>query len=124
MGIRMVTVVNPCNPTGVMMPAALLQRLSDACAKYGAWLIVDNTYEHFEYEGNPPHSCLSGDHIVNIFSFSKPYGMMGWRVGYLAYPPRLHDQLMKAQDTIAICPTIMSQKAALAALSKGRSWVT
>ena len=30
------------------------------------------------------HSCLEGDHIVNIFSFSKAYGMMGWRVGYVS----------------------------------------
>ena len=31
------------------------------------------------------HSCLEGNHIVNIFSFSKAYGMMGWRVGYVSY---------------------------------------
>lgn len=30
------------------------------------------------------HSCVEGDHIVNIFSFSKAYGMMGWRVGYVS----------------------------------------
>lgn len=30
------------------------------------------------------HSCLEGNHIVNIFSFSKAYGMMGWRVGYVS----------------------------------------
>lgn len=29
------------------------------------------------------HSCIEGDHVVNIFSFSKAYGMMGWRVGYV-----------------------------------------
>lgn len=29
------------------------------------------------------HTCIEGDHIVNIFSFSKAYGMMGWRVGYV-----------------------------------------
>ena len=29
------------------------------------------------------HICLEGDHIINIFSFSKAYGMMGWRVGYV-----------------------------------------
>lgn len=29
------------------------------------------------------HTCLEGNHIVNVFSFSKAYGMMGWRVGYV-----------------------------------------
>lgn len=123
--IRLVTVVNPCNPTGVMMSKQHLERISDVCARHNACLIVDNTYENFSYEeeGHPPHTCLSGDHIVNIFSFSKAYGMMGWRIGYLAYPPRLHDELMKVQDTIAICPGVPNQKAALAALSAGSPWV-
>lgn len=123
--IRMVTVVNPCNPTGIMLPKELLSRLSELCSRHGAWLVVDNTYEHFSYEeeGHPAHSSVSGDHVVNVFSFSKAFGMMGWRIGYLAYPPRIKPELMKAQDTIAICPCIASQKAALAALKSGRPWV-
>jgi aspartate/methionine/tyrosine aminotransferase len=32
------------------------------------------------------HYCLEGNHIVNLFSFSKAYGMMGWRVGYVSLP--------------------------------------
>jgi len=32
------------------------------------------------------HSCIEGNHIVNVFSFSKAYGMMGWRVGYVSNP--------------------------------------
>jgi len=123
--IRMVTIVNPCNPTGVTMPEAMLQRISALCAKYGSWLCVDNTYEHFTYEedGGCSHTCVGGDHVLNVFSFSKAFGMMGWRVGYVAYPARLKDELMKVQDTIAICPAVASQKAALAALSAGRDWV-
>ena len=30
------------------------------------------------------HCCVEGDHVVNIFSFSKTYGMMGWRLGYVS----------------------------------------
>ena len=41
--------------------------------------------------------------------------MMGWRVGYVAFPPELALQLLKAQDTIVICPAVMSQKVALGA---------
>lgn len=123
--IRMVTVVNPGNPTGMILPKAMLDRLSALCKKHGAWLVMDNTYEHFTYEedGHPSHSCISGDHVVNVFSFSKAFGMMGWRVGYLAFPPSLLPELMKVQDTIAICPTVVSQKVALAALGAGREWV-
>ena len=38
---------------------------------------------YFMYDGLK-HSCIEGDHVVNIFSFSKAYGMMGWRVGYVS----------------------------------------
>lgn len=31
------------------------------------------------------HTCVEGNHVVNIFSFSKAYGMMGWRVGYVSH---------------------------------------
>ena len=60
----------------------------------------------------------------------QAYGMMGWRVGYLAYPdaqsaadPNLEDQLIKVQDTVPICPTQMSMHVALGALKHGRQWV-
>merc|ERR1712061_554444 len=103
----------------------MLEAASTLCAKHGVWLVIDNTYEYFtyEHEGWAAHSCVAGEHVVNVFSFSKAYGMMGWRVGYLAYPPSLRDELIKVQDTIAICPAVASQKAALAALAAGRDWV-
>jgi len=121
--IRMVTLVNPGNPTGVMIPPETLEEASALCKRYGAWLVMDNTYEHFSYEGCAPHTCVEGDHVVNVFSFSKAFGMMGWRVGYLAYPAALAPQLLKTQDTIVICPSTLSQKLALAAMGPGRGWV-
>lgn len=55
------------------------------------------------------HSCLEAPNIINIFSFSKSYGLMGWRVGFLAFDTTsdIGEQLMKVQDTIPICPTII-----------------
>jgi len=122
--LKMVTLVNPGNPSGVMIPRATLEEASALCASHGVWLVIDNTYEHFAYAEGPAHECIEGDHILNVFSFSKAYGMMGWRVGYVAFPPRLGPELFKVQDTIAICPTIASQKLAIGALSAGRGWVT
>ena len=105
-----------------------LQRAADVTAAAGAWLVIDNTYEHFTYDG-AEHCCVSGRHVVNIFSFSKAYGMMGWRVGYIAFPgsavhPTLGDEMLKVQDTIPICPAQISQLVALEALKEGRGWVT
>ncbi|KAJ1459703.1 pyridoxal phosphate-dependent transferase [Pelagophyceae sp. CCMP2097] len=122
---KMVTIVNPGNPTGTVVPAALLQRAADLCAAHKCWLVVDNTYESFVY-GDAVHACVGGVHVINLFSFSKGYGMMGWRVGYVAYDSAgaLGPELLKAQDTIAICATIASQHAAHGALEgAGAKWV-
>lgn len=122
---KVVTVVNPGNPSGTYLPEPLLKRISDLCRDAGSWLIVDNTYEYFMYDGRK-HSCVEGDHIVNIFSFSKAYGMMGWRVGYIAYPSEVDGflaQLLKVQDNIPICAPIISQYLALYSLEVGVDWV-
>lgn len=123
---KLVTVVNPGNPSGTYIPEPLLKRISDLCRAAGCWLLVDNTYEYFMYDGRK-HTCIEGDHIVNIFSFSKAYGMMGWRVGYIAYPSEvegLGTQLLKVQDNIPICASIISQHLALYSLEVGPEWVT
>ncbi|KAH7657275.1 Kynurenine aminotransferase glutamine transaminase K protein [Dioscorea alata] len=122
---KLVTVVNPGNPSGVFVPKPLLQRISDLCKKADAWLVVDNTYEYFMYDGLE-HFCLEDNHIVNVFSFSKAHGMMGWRVGYIAYPTEvdgLAEQLLKVQDNIPICASIIGQRLALYSLEVGPEWI-
>jgi len=123
---KVVSIVNPGNPSGTYVPETLLKRISEMCRQAGCWLIVDNTYEYFMYD-DCKHVCLEGDHILNIFSFSKAYGMMGWRVGYIAYPKGVTGmgaQLLKVQDNIPICASIIGQKLALAALQVGPEWVS
>lgn len=122
---KLVTVVNPGNPSGAFIPKPMLQRISDLCKSAGAWLLVDNTYEYFMYDGME-HYCLEDKHIVNLFSFSKAYGMMGWRVGYIAYPSEVdgfHAQLLKVQDNIPICASIIGQHLALYSLEAGPEWI-
>ncbi|KAG5410466.1 hypothetical protein IGI04_006785 [Brassica rapa subsp. trilocularis] len=123
---KVVTVVNPGNPSGTYVPEPLLKRISKICKDAGCWLIVDNTYEYFMYDGLK-HCCVEGDNIVNVFSFSKTYGMMGWRLGYIAYSERLDGfaaELLKIQDNIPICASIISQRLALYALEEGAGWIT
>lgn len=125
---KMVVIVNPCNPTGVTVPSELLHRIGKLCEKEGVWLVLDNTYENFVYHG-AQHVTLEGPQVINIFSLSKAYGMMGWRIGYIAYPAATEEldiggELLKVQDTIPICPPIASQYAALGALEAGRDWVS
>ena len=120
---KMVIICNPCNPTGVMYPKETMLRARDICKKYNSWLIVDNTYNLFTYSDDMPHHSVEGSHVINLYSFSKSYGMMGWRVGYIAYPPHIESEMLKIQDTIAICPPVASQYLALASMEMPSSWV-
>lgn len=114
---------------GFLLTEAEVRRAQALTAAAGAWLVLDNTYEHFVYDSAAAHFTLAAANVVNIFSFSKAFGMMGWRVGYLALPNDdsvcgLGAQMLKVQDTIPICATQVSQGMALAALRGGRDWVT
>ncbi len=132
---RMVVIVSPSNPTGCVVPPASLARAAEACGRAGAWLVLDSTYEDFLFhdDGSAPppppsaaaHPALASPHVLHLFSMSKAYGMMGWRVGYLAFSKDcgLGGQLAKVQDTIPICPPALSQVVAAAALEPGATGV-
>jgi aspartate/methionine/tyrosine aminotransferase len=65
-----------CCTAGVLLPRSELEAAARMCAAAGCWLVLDNTYEDFVY-GDRTHHSLSGPNVLNIFSFSKAYGMMG-----------------------------------------------
>jgi aspartate/methionine/tyrosine aminotransferase len=123
---RAVVTVSPNNPTGAMYPEADLRAVNALCRDRGVWHISDEAYEYFTYGGAPHFSAGSIDgadaHTIALFSLSKAYGMAGWRMGYMVIPESLWDAVNKIQDTILICPPLMSQAAALAALRVGRGY--
>jgi len=62
----------------VIVPKDLLEKMSGLCRDRGTWLVVDNTYENFFYEDTTARPAfVSAQNVINIFSFSKCYGMMG-----------------------------------------------
>lgn len=137
--IKMVTIVNPGNPSGVSMPTNYLRNAVDLCKEFHVWLILDCTYEHFDHTGINSFKingsselgfyCFDDDNVVNIFSFSKGYSLAGYRVGALTLNTSTivgkdtYRQMLKVQDTIPICNSKLSQLAAMGALSIGRQWV-
>jgi aspartate/methionine/tyrosine aminotransferase len=123
---RAIVTISPNNPTGAVYPEVLLREINRLCADRGVYHISDETYEYFTYDSAQHFSpgLLSGAsaHTFSIFSMSKAYGMAGWRIGYVAYPQDLTAAMLKIQDTILICPTVVAERAAEAALTIGRPY--
>ncbi|MFM9047345.1 MAG: aminotransferase class I/II-fold pyridoxal phosphate-dependent enzyme [Cyanobium sp.] len=124
---RAIVTISPSNPSGVVIPEGTLTAINQLCARHGLLHISDEAYELFVH-GAVPHfspGSLAGAaaHTVSLHSLSKAYGMAGWRLGYAAVPQSLRPALAKVIDTFEICPTILSQRAAAAALATDPSWV-
>ncbi|KAL9648099.1 hypothetical protein ABK040_007465 [Willaertia magna] len=125
--IKMCVLNSPCNPTGAVIPKEQIDQIASVCEKYGIWLICDETYEYFVYDDI--HYSPNGNNIIHLNSFSKAFGMAGWRVGYIAFPEDRQDlfnHLNKIMDTIPISCAVPSQQLALSVLRLedfGRKWV-
>ena len=123
---RALVTISPNNPTGAVYPKALLQELNQLCQDMDIVHISDETYEYFTHGEEPHHSPGAGadyHNTINLFSFSKAYGMSGWRLGYMSYPKELHPELLKIQDTLVICPSVASQLLGLECLKLGKSYL-
>jgi aspartate/methionine/tyrosine aminotransferase len=123
---RALVTISPNNPSGAVFPASALAEVNAICAERGLYHLADEVYEYFTY-GGAAHTSVAalpgaGGHTIAMYSLSKAYGFAGWRIGYVVYPDHLASAMMKSQDTILICPTIVAQVAAEAALEVGRDY--
>ena len=123
---RAIVTISPNNPTGAVYPQDMLRSINHLCAGRGIYHIHDEAYEYFTYgmaRHFSPASLSAGErHTISLFTFSKAYGMAGWRIGYMVIPAHLEEAVKKIQDTNLICPPVLNQFAAAAALAEGRAW--
>ena len=109
---------SPNNPTGVVLNEQSLTAVKEAVLGKPIFVIWDNVYNQLSY-GPCPDLSLDGDlreQMILCQSFSKPYAMTGWRVGYLTCPDYVMERfLLLSAATITAVPTFI-QEAALEAL--------
>jgi len=124
---RAVLLVTPSNPTGVVTPPELLQKLYLLAAEQGIALVLDETYADFIPSGGPPHQLFTdpswGDHLVQIMSFGKTYSLTGFRAGMLVAGAELIHHALKAQDTMVVCQPRITQLALKFAAENLDDWV-
>ncbi|RAX41198.1 aminotransferase [Rhizobium tropici] len=126
-GTKMLAVVTPNNPTGAVYPPGLLHELFLLCRKYGAWLVVDETYRDFLAEDyGRPHALLSEpgweDTLVLLYSFSKSFCIPGHRLGAVTAGPGLIAEIAKVMDNMQICAPRSAQIAVASALPVLADW--
>ncbi len=111
---------SPCNPTGVVFSEQSLRAVKAAVLGKPIFVICDNVYNQLTYTESCPDLSLDVDlknQLILCQSFSKPYAMTGWRVGYLTCPAYVMDRLLllSAAEITAV-PTFL-QDAAVTALA-------
>lgn len=113
---RGLMLATPSNPTGTSVAVEELKAMCEFAKSHGAWRIIDEIYLNLHHgdANTKPISALSFDDdafIVN--SFSKYFGMTGWRLGWCVVPESCVNVLENLAQNYYICPSSIAQKAAL-----------
>ena len=116
---KAVVLCNPSNPTGAPVDAADGAQIVHELARRNVLVISDETYMQLVYEGAHWSAASVPDwraSVVVIGTFSKSFGMMGWRVGFMLADAPVCEQAVKVQDAMIICAPAISQMAVEAAV--------
>jgi aspartate/methionine/tyrosine aminotransferase len=118
---RGVLLATPSNPTGTSIDPDELARIVGATAEHDGACVVDEIYLGLSYEQRYAQTVLAlaehEEHIVSVNSFSKYFGMTGWRLGWLVLPEALVAPVERLAQNLYICPSTVAQHAALACFS-------
>ena len=124
-----VLIATPANPTGTAICPEELAAIGQICKENNGFLIVDEIYLDLaltpphQQESAQLHSVLANrnlqDTLIVINSFSKYFGMTGWRLGWSVVPNTMTPIVEKLAQNLFICPSTLSQKAALACFTPG-----
>jgi aminotransferase len=118
---------SPSNPSGTVFRESDLRELAEIAIKNNLVVITDEAYEYFVFDDRKHFSIASipemKKNVISCFTFTKTYAMTGWRVGYLHADDELFAQIGKAHIPFAICAPVVSQYAALAAITGSQECV-
>jgi aspartate aminotransferase len=118
---RAILICSPNNPTGTAYSSAEMNRVAEICRRHGLWLISDEVYREFVYDGTPGPSAWNLPGIeqstVVVDSVSKRYSLCGVRVGNLLCRNRSFLDAVLRFGQARLCPPTLGQ-VACSALTK------
>lgn len=112
-----VMVSTPANPTGTILPPAELQAIVELAQVRGGWVIVDEIYHGLVYGREPVTAAGLSEGVFVVNSFSKYFGMTGWRIGWLVAPQECVEPVDRLAQNIFLAPSTVAQWGALEALA-------
>ena len=112
----------PCNPTGVTFGLEELEQIANFAKKYNLLVVSDEVYAELTFDQE--HTSIASlpdmwERTILLNGFSKAFAMTGWRLGFVAAPKPLIDQIVKIHQYSMMCASIISQIAAIEALKNG-----
>jgi aspartate aminotransferase len=114
---------SPQNPTGGMLTAADMRAIAELALRRDLWVITDEVYSQIVFDA-PFASILSvpgmEHRTVVVDGFSKTYAMTGWRIGYGVCRADLAVQMARIETNLHSCTSMLTQRAALAALESSQ----
>jgi len=117
---------SPGNPTGWMADLDMLRDILALARKHGLWIIADEVYGRFVYNGDRAPSfydiAKDDDRIIYVNTFSKNWAMTGWRVGWISAPPELGQIFENLIQYSTSGVAGFMQRGATAALDEGESF--
>lgn len=118
---------SPCNPTGWTATREELQAILDFARARGLWIVSDEVYTRFYYEGERAPSFYdimeADDRILFVNTMSKNWAMTGWRVGWIAAPPALGQVIENLVQYSSSGTPKFLQRGAVAALEQGDAFI-
>jgi aspartate/methionine/tyrosine aminotransferase len=112
-----VMLASPSNPTGTLVPQQTLNDILAAVARHGGRVIMDEIYHGLIYDSEIMTVLAESDQVFVVNSFSKYFGMTGWRLGWLVAPAAYVREVEKLAQNMFISAATVSQYAALAAFT-------
>ena len=125
---KAIIINSPANPTGWTATRAELQQVLDLARAKGLWIIADEIYGRFVYDGSPRapsfHDIMDEqDKIMFVQTLSKNWAMTGWRIGWLECPAWMSETVENLVQYSSSGVAAFMQRAAIAALEQGESFV-
>ncbi len=106
-GTRMIVVNSPHNPTGAMLSEEQLREIYALAEELDAWVLSDEAYRWLDLPGNPPLAPPMrnlGPRAISTGTFSKPFGLPGLRIGWIAAPEDVVRRCWGLRDYISLSP--------------------